>query len=397
MISSDPRLHPERVVRLLAELVSIPSVNVDRKRSNALHPEAKMVDFLEAWLAEVGCHIERRAVRAGRENLLARLPGVDRSKTLVLEAHTDTVGVAGMTVEPHRPQLVEGRMTGRGTCDTKGSMAAFIEAIHRVASSKEPPAWDVLFVGTMGEETGCEGSLALAQEGFRAEAAIVGEATSCRPMIAHKSAVWWKLSTQGVTAHGSSPHLGVSAVYRMRHILQALEEVVPGHLAQTNDPLLGCPTICCGMISGGEKPNVVPARATVQLDSRILPETDPEAHVKGVLGWIETAAGTQTGPLEIGAIESYSGFRVAEDHPLASLCLSACREELGPDLQPIGGAFFSDAGPLAQTGTPCVVLGPGDISKAHSPDEDIEICQLLSCTRIVEKIIRGIGSVATDR
>ena len=132
MISTDPRTHPERIVRLLGELVAIPSVNVDSAESDTRNPEAAMVTFLERTLADFGCEVERRPVRAGRENLLARLPGIDRSKTLMLEAHTDTVGVEGMTVDPHDPQIEGSRMTGRGTCDTKGALAAFVEAMHRI-------------------------------------------------------------------------------------------------------------------------------------------------------------------------------------------------------------------------------------------------------------------------
>jgi len=391
MESTDPVRHPERVVRLLAEIVSIPSINVDRAKSDACNPEAAMVDFLEERLSGMGCEIERRPVRAGRENLFARLPGIDRTKTLALEAHVDTIGVEGMTVEPHAPRIVDGRMTGRGTCDAKGAVAAYVEALHRVAESDRPPPWDVLFIGAMGEETGCEGAKFLAKAGFQVDAAVVGEATFCRPMIAHKGAIWWELSTEGVTAHGSSPHLGVSAVYRMGHVLRALETDIPKRLAEKRDPVLGHATISCGTISGGMKVNVVPARATVSLDSRVLPDTDPQEHVEQVVDWIRESAGEQTGPLSIDSVDANLGFRLDPGQPFVQVCLAACREELPGDVEPTGGAFFSDAGPLSGTGTPCVVLGPGDIAKAHSPDEYLDLEELLRGAKIVEKIIRGVG------
>lgn len=392
MSANDPREHPERVVRLLAKLVSIPSMNISRADSDKQNPEAKIVEFLSQYLSAIGCEVECREARAGRENLLARLPGVDRSKTLVLEAHIDTIGVEGMTVEPHCARIVDGRMTGRGTCDVKGAVAAFVEAIHRVAESGQLPPWDVLFIGAMGEETGCDGALALAAQGFRAEAALVGEATFCRPMISHKGAIWWPLSTEGVGAHGSSPQLGVSAVYRMGHVLRALETEIPERLAATSDPLLGSPTINCGIISGGQKVNVVPSRATIQLDSRVLPGTNAEAHVEEVAGWIRESVGDQAGPLHLGPIEAYAGFRVEPDHPFVQTCLAACREDLSSDVEPVGGAFFSDAGPLAEAGTPCVVFGPGDVAKAHTPDEYLDLEELLRCARITERIVRSMGA-----
>jgi len=392
MTSTDPGNHCDRVVRLLGELVAIPSVNVDPAQSDTRNPEAAMVAFLERRLADFGCQIERRTVRAGRQNLLARLPGVDRSKTLMLEAHTDTVGVEGMTIDPHEPRIQGTRMTGRGTCDTKGSLAAFVEAMHRVSESGQPPPWDVLFVGPMGEETGCEGASALAKEGLVADAALVGEATGCRPMIAHKGAVWWKLSTEGTTAHGSSPHLGISAIHRMARVLDAIESDLPARLGADCDPLLGSPTINCGMIRGGEKPNVVPGRCTIELDSRILPGIDPRQHVDDVVAQLRSCAGETAGPLQVEFLGAFAGFQIAPDHPFVARCLSQSASVLGEPVEPVGGAFFSDAGPLAAAGTPCVVFGPGDIAKAHSPDEYLELDQLLKCAKITEQIIRAVGS-----
>lgn len=391
MSDSDPFDHPERVVRLLAKIVSIPSVNTDPAESDTRNPEAAMVEFLADHLAGLGCEIERREVRAGRVNLFARMAGADRSKTLVLQAHMDTVGVEGMTIEPHAPTIDGARLTGRGSCDTKGSLAAFVEAMQRVAESDEAPPWDVVFLGMMGEETGCEGSQALADEGFRADAALIGEATFCKPMITHKGSVWWKLSTEGVTAHGSTPHLGVSAFYRMRHVLKALEEDVPKRLAEITHPMLGSPSINCGMISGGEKPNVVPARCTLEMDGRVLPDMDAHAYPDQVAGWIRDAIGDAAGPITISGANAFKAFQIEAEHPLVRTCLAASREILGDAAEPIGGAFFSDAGPLADAGTPCVVFGPGDIGKAHSPDEYLEIDELIQCAKITERIIRTIG------
>ncbi|HTL51971.1 MAG TPA: M20 family metallopeptidase [Planctomycetota bacterium] len=392
MTTSNPKEHPARVVRLLADLIAIPSVNVDPETSDRCNPEAGMVDYLERYLTRLGGKAERREVRSGRQNLLVRFPGRDRSKTLALEAHIDTVGVAGMTIPPHTPQIINNRITGRGSCDTKGSLAAFVEAIERVVESKQLPPWDLLLIAMMGEETGCEGAIALANSGFKADACLIGEATFCKPMIAHKGSVWFRISTAGQTAHGSTPHLGVNAIYRMRHVLSALETVVPAKLSATKDPLLGSPTLSCGIITGGEKPNVVPAQCTVQLDGRILPGADPQKFVNDIMLWVSAAAGDAAGPLTAHGMVFSLPFQIAREHPFTETVLKASRKVLGDSAQPIGGAFFSDAGPLAAAGTPCIVFGPGDIGKAHTPDEYLDVDELVKCAEVTEGIIRTVGS-----
>lgn len=391
MSTNDPKTHPARVVRLLADLIAINSVNLDPAISDKCNPEAGMVAYLARRLTSLGCELELREVRAGRQNLLARLKGRDRSKTLALEAHIDTVGIQGMTVPPHQPRIENNRITGRGSCDTKGSLAAFVEALHRVAESPEPPPWDLLLIAAMGEETGCEGSLALAAQGFKVDACLVGEATFCKPMIAHKGSVWFKISTQGKTAHGSTPQLGVSAIYRIRHVLQALETTVPQRLSATVDPLLGSPTLSCGIIAGGEKPNVVPGQCTIQLDGRILPGMDPQKFVNDVMVWVSAAVGDAAGPLTAHGVETSLPFQIAREHPFVTTVLAASRAKLGGEVEPIGGAFFSDAGPLSEAGTPCIVFGPGDIGKAHTPDEYLDIDELINCADIVETVIRTVA------
>ncbi len=381
-----------RVVQLLSDLIAIPSVNVHPIQSDECNPEAGMIEYLTGYLAPLGCDIELRDVRAGRKNLFARLKGRDRTRTLALEAHTDTVGVQGMTIPPHEPKIEANRIYGRGSCDTKGSLAAFLEAFRRVAESGELPPWDVLLLATMGEETGCEGAAALAAQGFKADACLVGEATFCKPMIAHKGSIWFKITTQGQTAHGSTPHLGINAIYRMRHVLNALESLVPQRLAAVKDPLLGSPTLSCGIIRGGEKPNVVPGQCTIQLDGRVLPGTDPQKFMNDVLLWVRSAAGDAAGPLTAHSMEQSPAFQIAPEHPFVKTVLAASRKLLGDQAAPIGGAFFSDAGPLSAAGTPCIIFGPGDIAKAHAPDEFLDLTELTRAADIAEDIIRTIGA-----
>ena len=144
-------------VELLSELVSIPSVNpMGRRDQSPASGESRLTDHLEHLLAGLGLHAWRQTVALGRENLIARLDGHEPPERggglLLLDAHQDTVPVEGMTIDPWSPVVREGRLYGRGACDTKGGMAAMIAAVARLAAERPPGMPSVLLAFTVDEE-----------------------------------------------------------------------------------------------------------------------------------------------------------------------------------------------------------------------------------------------------
>ena len=197
-----------KTAKLLRELIALPSVNP--AFLPAKHPHAgeqRIADFLAVTAAMAGLEVEFQKVVPGRPNLLARLlPSGKIRRRLLLAPHLDTVNAA----DPKQfiPSLRQGRLYGRGACDTKGSAAAMLTALCELAGSKgRPRETEIVFAGLVDEEHAQLGSRALAASRFRADLAIVGEPTRLQVVTAHKGSLWLELKTQGRAAHGATPQL----------------------------------------------------------------------------------------------------------------------------------------------------------------------------------------------
>ncbi|MEY3534974.1 MAG: Acetylornithine deacetylase [Verrucomicrobiota bacterium] len=372
-------------VRLLQDLIALPSVNPAFFSDPQLHGEHRVAAFLESAARRQGLDVESQAVVPGRSNLLVRLsPRGEVRHRVLLAPHMDTVGEPAYALQL-TPVVRDGRIYGRGACDTKGSVAAFFQSLLNVAASgPRPNHTEILFVGLIDEENMQLGSRHFAQHGPQGDLAIVGEPTGLEIVTAHKGDVWLRLRTTGRSAHGATPHRGKNAVTAMARIVLALETEYAAELAaRPAHPRLGRPTVNVGRIDGGRQPNIVPAECTIDIDRRTLPG--------------ETEAGVRR---EIIALLRRHGLKAAYDNLRTNPCepLDTC-----PDLPLVrsltraagrkgtrGVHYFTDAAPLAAGGTPSVVFGPGDIAQAHTEREWLAISQLEKSIQILERFLRAL-------
>ena len=188
--------------------------------------EGRVTDYLVAFFRGLGVRFDRIEVAPGRDNLLAyyEAPGGAGRRTLLWDAHQDTVPAEGMTIEPFRPVVAEGRVTGRGSCDVKAGLAAMLAAFARLVRERPEGSANVILACTVDEEYTHTGSSALARMNLGADLAIVAEPTMLRVVNAHKGAVRWKVIARGVACHSSTPGLGVNAIYRMARVVGAIED-----------------------------------------------------------------------------------------------------------------------------------------------------------------------------
>ena len=372
-------------VRLLQDLIALPSVNPAFFSDPQLHGEHRVAAFLESAARRQGLDVESQAVVPGRSNLLVRLsPRGEVRHRVLLAPHMDTVGEPAYALQL-TPVVRDGRIYGRGACDTKGSVAAFFQSLLNVAAAgPRPNHTEILFVGLIDEENMQLGSRHFAQHGPQGDLAIVGEPTGLEIVTAHKGDVWLRLRTTGRSAHGATPHRGKNAVTAMARIVLALETEYAAELAaRPAHPRLGRPTVNVGRIDGGRQPNIVPAECTIDIDRRTLPG--------------ETEAGVRR---EIIALLRRHGLKASYDNLRTSPCepLDTC-----PDLALVrsltraagrkgtrGVHYFTDAAPLAAGGTPSVVFGPGDIAQAHTEREWLAISQLEKSIQILERFLRAL-------
>ncbi len=372
-------------VRLLQDLIALPSVNPAFFSDPNLHGEHRVAEFLASAARRHGLEVESQPVVPGRSNLLVRLTprGPVRHRVL-LAPHLDTVGDPAYAVQL-KPVVRDGRVYGRGACDTKGSVSAYFQSLLNVTAAGPRPAHtEILFVGLIDEENMQLGSRHFASHGPKSDFAIVGEPTGLEIVTAHKGDVWLRLRTIGRPAHGATPHRGRNAVTAMSRIVLALETEYASELAaRPAHPRLGRPTINVGRIDGGRQPNIVPAECIIDIDRRTLPG--------------ETEAGVRR---EIRALLQRQGLKACFD----TLRTSPCEPlETNPDLPLVqaltraagrritrGVHYFTDAAPLAAGGIPSVVFGPGDIAQAHTEREWLAISQLEKSILILERFLRGL-------
>src|SRR5258707_15614200 len=260
--------------KLLCELIALPSVNPAFLPANSpFAGEQGVADFLAAAARRAGLEVEFQPVLPKRSNLLVRLtPSGKIQQRILLAPHLDTGGGADVPGTLFTPCLKGGRLFGRGACDTKGSVAAMFTALGQLAAGPTRPAHtEIVFVGLIDEECGQIGSRKLAESGFRADLAIVGEPTRLQVVTAHKGVLWLELLTQGKAAHGARPELGKNAVHEMARVVDLLETKYAAHLRRRKHPLLGNATVNVGAIHGGNQPNIVPAQCRALVDRRTLP------------------------------------------------------------------------------------------------------------------------------
>jgi acetylornithine deacetylase len=338
----------------------------------------------------MGMVVDWQEVEPGRPNVIAHWPEKSLStnpsaKRLMLSAHMDTVPTTGMTIPPFDATLRDGRIWGRGACDTKGSLAAMLTALRLAYESNALPSDSLYFVATMSEETGCDGATALMQHGFRADAAIVGEPTSCQVVAAHKGPVWFDVETKGRACHASLPEKGINAIETMSRIVEYVSGPWQESLRQETHPLLGHSTACVTTIEGGSKVNIIPDRCRAQIDGRFVPgrtadeiEADLRKRLQAHLDADEKFTLTVN--------KAHTALDCPPDAPVVQALLEVCHPITG-QRQPSGVNYFADTGPFSAAGIPSVLFGPGDIAQAHTADEFLELEQLYQATEILLNLL----------
>jgi acetylornithine deacetylase len=377
--------------QLLAELVRRPSVNPMGRTD--LDPsilyEARMVAFLEEQLRAIGCEFHRQQVAEGRDNLIATYtPPLPAPFSLLFEAHTDTVPVDGMIVEPFGAQVEGGKLYGRGSCDVKAGVAVMLTALARLVKEKPAGSAKLTVAFAVDEENGGLGISELMKTGLRADYAIVAEPTLLNIVNAHKGVARWHLETAGRACHSSRPEQGVNAVYRMAKLLRGIEVYAQKLSGLPDHPVLGPRTISVGRVMGGVSPNTVPDFCCADLDRRLLPGETFETATADLDSFLRalsevdfpftlTQASPGCTPLDpTQSVELVKRFGAVIDSVVGTHTVHSV-------------PFGTDASRVAIAGVPSVVFGPGDIAQAHTKDEWIALAQLEPAAEILFRFACG--------
>ena len=350
--------------------------------------EVECAHYLGGLLAGAGLEVSYHEFAPGRTSLVALLRGeggeADKKKPLCFGGHIDVVplGAAEWSVNPFGAEIADGRLYGRGSTDMKSGVAAFVHAAMTLAADGARGNADIVLAICAGEETGCEGSSHLGRIGAIGEAGaiVIAEPTANYPFLGHKGALWLRVESEGVTAHGSMPERGVNAIYKAARAITKLEDFdfnVKPH------ELLGRSTLNVGTVEGGLNLNSVPDRAAFTVDIRTLPEQDHAEIVSGLQGYLG-------GEGRIERIVDVGGVHTPHSHPWVREVYELTGTVLDEEIEPRGAPYFTDASALTPAcgHPPTVILGPGEMHMAHQTDEYCPVAHIRQAAEIYEALAR---------
>lgn len=348
-------------------------------------------DWLEAWARRFGADVVRQTVESGRDNLLITLdfgPG----PSLLFNSHMDVNSPAGQKWErdPFTPSVVGSRLYGVGSADTKGSLTAMLYAMERIAAQPARLKGKITLSAVMGEEAGGLGSLFLVRHGIAADGAVVGEPTGLEVAVAHKGTYMRKVRFQGCAAHSGSPQLGINAILHAAAFCLEYDKLNE-HFRRQPNPYLGPANASVTLISGGTRQNTIPESAEVLVDRRLIPgETHENAdrELEAIIGKMEKTV-PHFHVSSVKTVVSTIPSQTPERAKIVQVALQSAGEVLRREKKPVGFSAGCDMSKLVtMAGIPTVILGPGSLHEAHSPNEFVEIVQVEQAAAIYERIGR---------
>ncbi|MGM0125510.1 succinyl-diaminopimelate desuccinylase [Enterococcus sp. AZ194] len=361
-------MNNQEALQLLKEVVKIQSVLKDEKL---------VADLLQKTLEAHEIPCQQIEYSPGRNQLVATLSGGE-GPVLGFSGHMDVVPVGEIPWEddPFAAIEKEGRLYGRGTCDMKSGLVAAVVAMIRLKEAKTPINGTIKLLATVGEETSAIGSGQLVDLGYadNLDALVIGEPTDMAVGVAHKGALWPRITTYGKTAHGSMPSLGVNAIDHMLFVLEAFRDTFD--FSSSIDDLVGASTSSIDVIKGGNGTNVVPDKCSVEIDIRTIKAQNHEEMKAQITEMLDKL--TKTIPnfhAELEFINDLPSMKTEASDPFTLLTQKVVSEVTGKEAPTFGMSGYTDGSQFARVKKdfPILILGPADPRYAHQPNEFVTI------------------------
>ena len=378
------------IPQILADLVSINTVNPSLAPGGA--GEEMAARYVRDFLQSAGCEARLDEIAPGRASAVGILRGQGGGRSLILNGHLDTVGIAGMA-EPFSARVEGGRLYGRGALDMKGGLVAALVAVQILARGSQLKG-DVIVQAVADEEYQSAGMRALIAAGPKADAAIVMEPTGLEIATAHKGFVWAEVETFGRAAHGSRPQEGIDAILLMGHVLAEIERLQKKLDSGPAHPLLGRGSVHTSLISGGQELSSFPAHCKLSLERRLVPGEDAstfEDELREIIATLHSGRSTFTGRWSCGY---WAG---PLETPRSSAIVAVLAESFaritgqGPALAT--QSFWTDAALLSAAGIPSILFGPGGVG-LHSAEEYVHLEEVRICAEVLADCARSFCGVA---
>ena len=385
------RIDRGELIRFARDLVRIPSVF---RPEDPDGNEARVARYVADYLDGEGFEVRTEEVSPGRPNVWAIWRGDRPGKTLLFEGHTDVVTEGRAEEWRHLPfgaELVRSRIYGRGSCDTKGNLAAAVMAVKAIKDSSVPFAGRLLLCHPVDEEGMMSGIKHFIRGGHAegVDGAVICEPEENQLCVAQKGAMRVEVTVRGRMAHGAMPSSGVNPVTRAARFIVAVEALEKEEISRHDeDPLLGYPSITPTVLlspeSGEPQINVIPSSAYVALDIRTVPDQSHEkilARLEGCLADLEAEDPDFEADLEI--IEERPPTETGVDDPLVRAVAAAYTQLTGEQPRYNGVPGATDGTFLhAWSGVSIVTTGAGDRTIPHHKDEWVDVDELLTTCQL---------------
>lgn len=378
------RVDPDFTVRTIQDLVRIDSVNPSLVTGAA--GEAAIAAHVAGVLETLGCDVARHEPLQGRVSVVGTVKGTGEGRSLMLNAHHDTVGVDGMD-DPFAGALVDGRVYGRGAYDMKGSLAACLAAVKALKDANVRLNGDLLVAAVADEEAASIGTADVIRR-HRVDGAIVTEPTSLAICLAHKGFVWIELETRGRAAHGSRPELGVDANLGMGLVLAELARMERALRERPAHPLVGPPSLHAATLHGGTGWSTYSDRCVLGVERRSIPGETESAVLSEFRELIDRARAHDPDlVVEARTVITREPFETSRDAPLTRALRAAYTGAFDADPRFVGDSPWMDAALLAAAGIDTVVIGPHG-EGAHAREEWVDVESVITLAGVLAETAR---------
>lgn len=364
----------EEVITLLQRLICEDTTNPPGNEERAAR-------ILAGWMQKWGLETALHFIEPGRPNVTGVLKGAGGRPSLLLTGHLDTVpaGQIPWRYDPFTGQIVGNRLYGRGSSDMKGGLAAIAGGVAALGLLKTFLAGDVLVLATAGEEVDSLGARAFKKTGKLAEIGgiIIAEPTGLELVVAEKGALWVELVALGKTSHSAHPEAGINAV---EHMFKLVEYLRQSSFTKASHPLFPGTTACLTTIHGGVKANIIPDYCAATIDIRTLPgqkHTEVENELRAKIDEYQSLYPGLSVKMRIANNRPPVATRTKDELVILS-------QKIGENLwarqmEAKGVSYYTDASVFVEDNNiPFVILGPGEETQAHQPDEYVVIDKVLA-------------------
>lgn len=362
---------------------------VDLIRINSVNPtlvegapgEAEIAGYVGDLLKSLGLEVTYHEPEPGRVSVVGRLPGRGAGRSVMLNAHVDTVGVQGMD-DPFSAVVRNGRMYGRGAYDMKGALAACLAVAKSIVDAASIPGGNLLIAAVADEEYASLGTREVLRH-HRVDGAIVTEPTALNLCLAHKGFIWLNVDVKGRAAHGSRYDLGIDANLRLGRFLHALEDFEPDLRKRPGHPLVGPPSLHVALLHGGTGLSTYASHARAQIERRTVPGETAEqvaAELKAIVDRLHREDPTFEAGVEAFFVRE--PFEVQPEAQIVQSVRRAAADILGRQPEVVGENPWMDSALLAAAGVETVVIGP-DGGGAHAAEEWVDLQSAETLARIL--------------